>query len=102
VPAEGQPLAKSSLVERVEMTEHFLVNAPAAGRVLVGEFADASGKQYLMVVNKDLQRSFVLQIYLRDKKRKLVLISQYTGKDEEFTGERQWIQPGGGFLFRVE
>jgi len=102
VPAEGQPLAKSPLVERVEMTEHYLVNAPAAGRILIGEFVDASGKPYLMAVNKDLQRSFVLQIHLRDKARKLILISQYTGKDEEFTGERQWIQPGGGFLFRVE
>ncbi len=101
-PAEGQALAKSPLVERVEMTEHFLVNSPAAGRGLAGEFEDAAGKSYLMVVNKDLQRSFVVNIILRDKKRKLVLISQYTGKEEEFTGERQWIQPGGGFLFRVD
>jgi hypothetical protein len=101
-PRGGQPLTKSSLVERVEMTEHRLVAAPAAGRVLIGEFVDASNKPYLLVVNKDLQRSFLLNIYLRDQRCKLVLISQYTGKDEEFTGERHWIQPGGGFLFRVD
>jgi hypothetical protein len=99
---EGQSLSKSPLVERVEMTEHQLVIAPRAGRLLIGEFADASNKPYLLVVNKDLQRSFVLDIYLRDKRRKLVLISQYTGKDEEFTGERNWIRPGGAFLLRVE
>jgi hypothetical protein len=101
-PAEGQPLSSSSLVERIETTEHRLVVAPAAGRVMVGEFMDASNKPYLMIVNKDLQRSFYLHIDLRDKQRKLVLISQYTGKEEEFSGERQWIQPGGGFLFRVD
>ena len=101
-PPEGQPLSKSSLVERVEMTEHRLVVAPAAGRILIGEFRDASNKPYLMVVNKDLNHSFLLNIYLRDKQRKLVLISPYTGKDEEFTGERHWIRPGGGFLFRVD
>jgi hypothetical protein len=101
-PPDGQPLSKSSLVERVEMTEHQLVVAPAAARILIGEFADPSNKPYLLVVNKDLQRSFILNIYLRDKQSKLVLISQYTGKDEEFTGERHWIQPGGAFLFRVD
>jgi hypothetical protein len=84
------------------MTEHQLVAAPAAGRILIGEFADALNKTYLLVVNKDLQRSFILNIFLRDQRRKLVLISQFTGKDEEFTSERHWIQPGGGFLFRVD
>jgi hypothetical protein len=101
VPPEGQPLSKSSLVERVEMREHPLVIAPRAGRILIGEFADSSNKPYLLVVNKDLQRSFTLNIYLRDA-RKLVLISQYTGKDEEFTGERKWIAPGSAVLLRVE
>lgn len=101
-PPQGQPLAKSSLVERVEMTEHPLVVAPAAGRILIGEFTGPANKLYLMVVNKDLQRSFMLNIFLRDRARKLVLISQYTGKEEDFTGERRWIQPGGGFLFRVD
>ena len=94
VPPEGQPLSKSSLVVRIEMTEHQLVIEPAAGRVLVGEFMDDSNKPYLMIVNKDLQRSFVLHVYLRDKRKKLVLISQYSGKDEEFSGERQWISAG--------
>ena len=101
-PLGGQPLTKSALVERVEMTEHRLVAAPTAGRVLIGEFVDASNKPYLLVVNKDLQHSFLLNIYLRDQRRKLVLISQYSGRDEEFAGERHWIQPGGGFLFRVD
>jgi hypothetical protein len=101
-PPEGRALSESPLVERIEMTEHRLVAAPTVGRVLVGEFMDAANKPYLMIVNKDLQRSFVLQVYLRDKRKKLVLISQYTGNKEEFSGERQWIQPGGGFLFRVE
>jgi hypothetical protein len=101
-PPEGQMLSKSSLVDRVEMTEHQLVVAPAAGRLLIGEFADAANKRYLLAVNKDLKRSFILNIFLKDKQKKLVLISQYTGKDEEFSGERHWIQPGGGFLFRVD
>jgi hypothetical protein len=102
VPPEGQPLSNSSLVERIETTEHQLVVAPAAARLLVGEFMDASNKSYLLVVNKDLQRSFFLNIQLRDKQRRLILISQYTGRDEEFDGESQWIQPGGGFLLRVD
>ena len=102
IPTEGQSLAKSSLVERIDATEHSLVTQPAAARLLVGEFVDDANRPYLMIVNKDLERSFYLHVYLKDKQRKLVLISQYTGKEEEFSGERQWIQPGGGFLFRVE
>ena len=101
-PPQGQPLAASSLIERVDATEHALVAAPVAARLLIGEFADASNRPYFLLVNKDLQHSFFLHIELKDKQRKLVLISQYTGKEEEFSGERPWIQPGGGFLFRVK
>jgi hypothetical protein len=101
-PPEGQLLSKSTLVESVDTIQHALVLAPAAGRFLIGEFADSANQPYFMFVNKDLTQSFRLNIHLRDKQRKLVLISRYTGKDETFNGEEQWIEPGGAFLFRVE
>lgn len=101
-PREGRPLGDSAVVERIEAAEQSLVTVPAAGRLLVGEFVDGANRSYLMIVNKDLERSFFLRVQLRDPRKKVVLISQYTGKEEEFSGERQWIQPGGGFLLRVE
>ncbi len=99
VPEQGQPLAASKLVESVEMTQR-LVRSPAGGRFLIGEFEDEQGRPYFLLVNKDLNNSFQVKIRLR-KPGKLWEVSAYSGKEEEFGGEMEWIAPGGGKLFRV-
>jgi hypothetical protein len=96
------PLADTRLVESVAMTQSPLSKPPAKAKFLVGEFEDAKGRGYFMLVNKDLQQSFHFTVKLRRAGAKLVRISPYTGQEEPFSGEMDWIGPGAGILLRVE
>ncbi|HEY7212084.1 MAG TPA: hypothetical protein VH477_17550 [Bryobacteraceae bacterium] len=101
VPDQGSALTASKLVEGVEMTQRY-VRPPVAGRFLVGEFEDDGGRPYFMLVNKDLKNSFQFRVHLRQSGRKLVRISPYSGQEEPFGREMDWLAPGAGVLFRVE
>jgi len=101
VPPECRPISESKLVEAVEMTQRYMV-PPVQGRFLVGEFVDETGRPYLMLVNKDLNNSFRYSIKLRKKDGTLRHISQYSGQEEGFGYEMDWVAPGAGHLFRVE
>ena len=101
VPEKGQPLSASTLVERVEMTQRYL-RPPVAGRFLIGEFEDDQSRPYFLLVNKDLKNSFQFHVYLRKTGRKLIRISPYSGKEEPFGREMDWLAPGSGILLRVE
>jgi hypothetical protein len=101
VPAECRPLSESRLVQGVEMTAPSLSRAVRA-HYLIGEFEDPQGRAYLMLVNKDLSHSFLFHIKLKQAERKLFRISPYTGREESFGGEMDWLAPGAGVLLRVE
>jgi hypothetical protein len=100
VPPECRPLNESKFVQSIEMTQR-LVIPPVQGRFLIGEFTDDAGRPYLMLVNKDLKNSFRYRIELR-KPAKLIHVSQYSGREEPFGYEMDWIAPGAGHLFRLE
>jgi hypothetical protein len=102
VPDQGHPLSESRYVRSVELTQQPIVDRPAPGRILLGEFQDESGRPYFMIVNKDLTNSFRFQIELRKPYHKLIRISSYSGKEESFGREMDWLAPGNGILFRVE
>jgi hypothetical protein len=101
-PEQGQPLSASRLVESVEMTQVPLIKPPGSPRFLVGEFQDLRGGAYIMLVNKDLQHSFRFAIKLRRAEGKLFRVSPYSGKQEPFSGEMNWIAPGAGILLRAD
>jgi hypothetical protein len=101
VPEQAHPLSESKLIESVEMTQRF-VRPPVGGRFLVGEFEDERQRPYFLIVNKDLNNSFQFRIHLKQDGRKLIRISPYSGKDEPFGREMDWLAPGAGILFRVE
>jgi hypothetical protein len=100
VPQECRPLSESKLVQSIEMNQRLVV-APVQGRFLIGEFVDDAGRPYLMLVNKDLNNSFQYKINLK-KGTKLIHISQYSGEEEGFGREMDWVAPGAGHLFRIE
>jgi hypothetical protein len=100
VPEQAQPLSQGKLVEAVEMTQRY-VRPPVAGRFLVGEFADREARPYFLIVNKDLKNSFQFKIHLRQEGRKLFRVSPYSGDEEPFGREMDWLAPGAGILFRV-
>ncbi len=101
VPEYGKPLAQSRLVRRVTLMQR-LVRMPAQGRCLVGEFEDGQGRPYLMIVNKDLNNSYQFTIELKEDGRKLIRICNYSGQEEEFGREMDWLAPGAGVLFRIQ
>jgi hypothetical protein len=101
VPEQAQSLASSKLIDHVEMTQRH-VRQPVAGRFLVGEFEDEQHRPYFLLVNKDLKNSFQFHIHLHETGRKLIRISPYSGQEEPFGREMDWIAPGAGVLFRVE
>ncbi len=100
VPGQGTGLAASRLVKSVEMTQRY-VRPPVAARFLIGEFEDAQGRPYFMIVNKDLAQSFRFRIELK-REGKLMRTSPYSGREEPFGREMDWLAPGAGILFRVE
>jgi hypothetical protein len=101
VPEQGLSINASRLVKSVEMTQRY-VRPPVAARFLVGEFEDANARPYFMIVNKDLAHSFRFRIDLKQQDRKLLRISPYSGHEEPFGREMDWLAPGAGILFRVE
>ncbi|MBI4877493.1 MAG: hypothetical protein HY822_22925 [Acidobacteria bacterium] len=101
VPEYGKPLAQSKLVRSVSMLQRY-VRPPVQGRFLIGEFEDGQGRPYFMIVNKDLNNSFQFAVELRESGRKLLRICNYSGQEEEFGREMDWLAPGAGILFRVQ
>jgi hypothetical protein len=100
-PEQGKGLAESRLVRSVEMTQRY-VRPPAGARYLIGEFEDDQARPYLMIVNKDLSQSFRFRIELKRPEGKLLRISPYSGREENFGSEMDWLAPGAGVLLRVQ
>lgn len=101
VPEQAKHLGSSKMVESVEMQQHY-VKPAVVGRFLIGEFEDDRGRPYFLLVNKDLKNSFHFRIHLRETGRSLIRVSPYSGKEEPFGREMDWLAPGAGILFRVQ
>jgi hypothetical protein len=101
VPEYGKPLAQAKLVRSVSMVQRY-VKPPIQGRFLIGEFEDGEGRPYFMIVNKDLNNSFQFAVDLRQEGRSLIRICNYSGQEEPFGREMDWLAPGAGILFRIE
>ncbi len=99
VPSGLDPIAKSALVSQVISKDS--ENPPKPGELLIGEFKDAAGAPFLMIVNRDLEYSLQYHIELKNKDEKLVAISPFTGKEEKIKPGSDWLAPGGGALFRI-
>lgn len=101
VPEQGRPLAESKVVKSIEITQDYYRPA-TAGRVLIGEFEDGQRRQYFMIVNKDLKNPFRFRIELKQPERKMYAVSSFTGIEELFVDDMNWLAPGSGMLLRVE
>jgi hypothetical protein len=101
VPEQGRPLSDSRLVQGVTMTQR-LVRTPTTPRFLVGEFEDEQQRPYVMLVNKDLAQSFRFAIQWKTPGPTVRRISPYSGREEPFGREMDWLAPGAGVLLRIE
>ncbi|MCW5980928.1 MAG: hypothetical protein KIT09_22800 [Bryobacteraceae bacterium] len=100
-PAGCKTLSESKLVASVEMFQRY-VRPPIAARFMVGEFEDGQGRPYIMLVNKDLNNSFRFAVHFKGGERQVKRISPYTGQEQEFGREMDWLAPGAGVLLRVQ
>ena len=71
------------------------------GDLLAGEFEDAQGQPFVLVVNKNLQRSTWFGLKFKQP-GKIHLINAYTGIRELWQGEHNWLAPGQGQLLCLE
>src|SRR5579859_1369704 len=101
VPEQAQSLTGSKYIHSVELTQRGVI-PPVAGRFLIGEFADGANRRYFLIVNKDLKNSFQFRVELKQEGHKLIRVSPYSGQEEPFGREMDWLAPGAGTLFRVE
>ncbi|MDB6123329.1 MAG: hypothetical protein JWQ71_2322 [Pedosphaera sp.] len=72
------------------------------GQFLVGDFTHKDGTRYVMVVNKDLQKSIPCWPQFRTPPKRLQKVSPYGGELMAYEGEQIWLAPGAGVLLRVE
>jgi hypothetical protein len=71
------------------------------GNLLVGEFVDPDNRPYLLIVNKDIEKSVQLKVSFK-KGGKILLVSPYGLGKVQFEGEQDWLAPGAGALLTVE
>jgi hypothetical protein len=71
--------------------------------LLIGEFADDKGREYLMLVNKNLVSMLAVNLRLVDEDSKLERISPYSGQRQPFDLENgDSLPPGAGMLLAIE
>jgi hypothetical protein len=100
LPEGAEPIAQCQLVKQVRANT--FESPPVPPEYLIGEFRDAGGHPFLMIVNKSLKYSIRYVIDLKDEDEHLVQISPYTGQQISFTVEMNWLAPGAGALFEVK
>ncbi|MEJ2007102.1 MAG: hypothetical protein P8Z30_02930 [Acidobacteriota bacterium] len=100
LPEGAKPIAECGLVKKVLATTY--QNPPVRPEYLIGEFRDAGGHPFLMIVNKSLKYSFRYGIELKDSKKHLLQVSPYTGELVQSGEESNWLAPGAGALFEIK
>jgi hypothetical protein len=71
------------------------------GQMLVGDFTHQDGTRYVMVVNKDFEKSTICAPQFRTPTKALEMVSPYTGALIPYEGEQVWLAPGQGVLLKL-
>lgn len=78
-----------------------LKDIKTGAKLIVGEFADANGRPYVMLVNKSLKDSVSFRLETWKEGAVIHRVSPASGKEGGFGGESNWLAPGGGVLLRI-
>ena len=91
------------LAETMADSRHLVGTLP--NRVSVGEFEDAYGNQYLMVLNRDYETDAAITLDLKDNSR-IYAVSRITGLQEVIWDETKQINvtlaKGDAILYRIQ
>jgi len=78
-----------------------LKDIKTSAKLIVGEFADTSGRPYVMLVNKSLKESCNFRLETWKEGAVIYRVSPASGKEGGFGGEANWLAPGAGILLRI-
>lgn len=79
-----------------------LITGADGGDLMVGDFTHRDGSRYVLVVNKDVNKSIPCGLHYRVSPRRVRWVSPYSGQLTDFEGENCWLAPGQGALLKVE
>jgi len=71
-------------------------------QMMVGDFTHEDGSRWVMIVNRDVDRSHPCLVKFRKEPKWVRVMSAYIGELMEFEGEQRWLGPGQGVLLKVE
>ena len=91
-PTEGLPVLPGKVVTQIASSEP----------MMVGEFVDSNGAEYVMIVNLSLERSAKINVSFAGKGQAIELVSNATGALMEFDQSNgYWLVAGSGVLLKV-
>ena len=100
-PIAFEPDQEQSLVVKDVHINSLKGSTPPS--LVIGEFADDQGHEYLMLVNKNLVSAVAVNLRLVDEGSKLERISPYSGLRQPFDSENgDSLAPGGGVLLVID
>lgn len=79
----------------------YVKSIEGGGNYVVGEFKGPGNDPYIMVVNKDLHKSFPFSVSFKEK-GDLFMINSYSGKTSPWVGENNWLAAGQGMLLKLK
>jgi hypothetical protein len=71
------------------------------GDAMAGDFTHEDGSRWVMIVNRDVTKSFPCIPSYRRAVRKVEMLSPYNGTLMPFEGEQIWLAPGAGVLLKL-
>lgn len=77
------------------------VKSIEGGNFVVGEFEGPEKEPYIMVVNKDLHKSFPFGVSFKET-GDIYMINPYTGNTVPWAGENNWLAAGQGMLLKLK
>ena len=81
--------------------DHCLLKNVPYGEFVAGDFLHEDGSNWVMIVNKSLEKSHPVMPELRDGTKKIKMQSAWKGELEDFNNYF-WLAPGQGVLLKLE
>ncbi|OHE89133.1 MAG: hypothetical protein A3G75_09170 [Verrucomicrobia bacterium RIFCSPLOWO2_12_FULL_64_8] len=100
-PVAGLPVLPGRVIEAVQVRTSLRQESGSDSPLMIGEFVDEAGTDFVMCVNLSLEHSINIKPKLR-RETALTTISAVDRRSLPFNSEQgHWLVPGQGILFRL-
>jgi hypothetical protein len=83
-------------------TSTSLLTSAGSDHFLAGDFTHEDGARWLMIVNRDLEKSHPAAPQYRTAPKQVQMLSAYNAQLLPFEGEQVWLAPGQGVLLKLQ